>query len=203
MRGVRLLDRTHQHQVVTILIAAFADDPLYAKVARTQEARRALATFLFKKAINQQERVSGYVDNDILMGVACVEKKHSKTNLKRMKPSFLWLCIRLFRHLSPGAFRFMTRYGRIIETGRKSPCHTLLWLAVMPENQGRGIGTALLDHVHQEAEADPKAVFVYLDTENERNLDYYKRFGYALTGDTLIDDVKVYCMRKPLRENQS
>jgi len=55
----------------------------------------------------------------------------------------------------------------------------LLMVAVTPEKQGRGIGTALLEPVL--VRADRERVPCYLDTLEQRNLGYYERLGFRVT----------------------
>jgi hypothetical protein len=46
----------------------------------------------------------------------------------------------------------------------------------------KGIGTALLEPVLAKADAEKKPF--YLETHNEKNVDYYKRFGFGLPART-------------------
>lgn len=56
------------------------------------------------------------------------------------------------------------------------PHHHLAFLAVHPEHQGRGMGTALLDHHH----ATLGGVAAYLEASSTRSRDLYLRHGYQL-----------------------
>ncbi|MGC5019632.1 GNAT family N-acetyltransferase [Micromonospora sp. DT47] len=54
--------------------------------------------------------------------------------------------------------------------------HHLVFLAIAPGRQGRGIGTALLRHHH--AVLDAEGVPGYLEASTERSRDLYARHGY-------------------------
>ncbi|HEX5595971.1 MAG TPA: GNAT family N-acetyltransferase [Micromonosporaceae bacterium] len=54
--------------------------------------------------------------------------------------------------------------------------HHLAFLAVAPDRQGRGIGTALLRQHH--ARLDEQGIPAYLEASCERNRDFYRRHGY-------------------------
>ncbi|SCF32628.1 Acetyltransferase (GNAT) family protein [Micromonospora purpureochromogenes] len=56
--------------------------------------------------------------------------------------------------------------------------HHLAFLAVAPQRQGRGVGTALLRHHH--AALDAAGVPAYLEASSERSRDLYARHGYRV-----------------------
>lgn len=57
-----------------------------------------------------------------------------------------------------------------------TPHHYLAFLAVRPEHQGRGIGSALLERHH--ARLDGAGIPAYLEANHPRNRDLYLRHGY-------------------------
>jgi ribosomal protein S18 acetylase RimI-like enzyme len=65
---------------------------------------------------------------------------------------------------------------------RDSPPHW--YLAVLgtdPIAQGRGLGSALLAHML--ARCDDDGVCAYLESSKERNIDFYARHGFRVTGE--------------------
>ncbi|HEX6968679.1 MAG TPA: GNAT family N-acetyltransferase [Micromonosporaceae bacterium] len=56
------------------------------------------------------------------------------------------------------------------------PHHHLAFLAVMPDRQGSGLGSALLRHYH--AWLDERGVPAYLEASSEQSRDLYLRHGY-------------------------
>jgi ribosomal protein S18 acetylase RimI-like enzyme len=60
--------------------------------------------------------------------------------------------------------------------------HWYLWqLGVEPEQQGRGIGGALIGPVLQRADAS--GLPCYLETHKERNVTFYRRHGFEVIAD--------------------
>ena len=59
-----------------------------------------------------------------------------------------------------------------------APAHHyyLLMLGVHPQAQGKGVGKILMNHLLERAEQE--SMPVYLETQSERNLDLYRRFGF-------------------------
>jgi GNAT superfamily N-acetyltransferase len=58
------------------------------------------------------------------------------------------------------------------------PHHYLAFLAVHPDEQNRGIGSALLDRHH--ARLDHAGIPAYLEANDPRNRDLYLRHGYRI-----------------------
>jgi GNAT superfamily N-acetyltransferase len=58
------------------------------------------------------------------------------------------------------------------------PHHYLAFLAVRPDSQNRGIGSALLDRHH--ARLDHAGIPAYLEANDPRNRDLYLRHGYQI-----------------------
>jgi ribosomal protein S18 acetylase RimI-like enzyme len=52
--------------------------------------------------------------------------------------------------------------------------------------QGRGLGSALLSHMLERLDAE--AVPAYLEASNERNIAFYARHGFQVTGEVAIPD---------------
>ncbi|BBH66376.1 N-acetyltransferase [Actinoplanes sp. OR16] len=78
------------------------------------------------------------------------------------------------------------------------PHHYLAFMAVRPGQQGRGIGSALLDRHH--ARLDRAGLPAYLEANDPRNRDLYLRHGYQVRSVIeLPDGPSVWCMwRAPM-----
>lgn len=71
-------------------------------------------------------------------------------------------------------------------------------LAADPRMQGKGVGTALLTPVLDRA--DTEGMPVYLETQKESNLAYYRRFGFELTSTITVGSAPpVWTMTRPAR----
>lgn len=79
----------------------------------------------------------------------------------------------------------------------KQPHWHLGPVGVLPERQGQGIGSRLLErfceHVDQLGEAG------HLETGKPENLRFYERFGFSVTGETQLDDMPIWFMWRPPR----
>jgi len=66
------------------------------------------------------------------------------------------------------------------------PHHYLAFLAVRPERQNRGVGSALLDRHH--ARLDAAGLPAYLESNDPRNRDLYLRHGYTIRSIVRLPD---------------
>lgn len=57
-------------------------------------------------------------------------------------------------------------------------------LEVHPAHQGRGIGTAVMQSLIDQANADRKPVALKVLRANQRAVGFYKRFGFVVTGQS-------------------
>ncbi|MDQ4035515.1 MAG: GNAT family N-acetyltransferase [Chloroflexota bacterium] len=72
----------------------------------------------------------------------------------------------------------------------------LEFFGVISALQGKGIGTALIEHGHRRA--DELGLACYLETFSEPNVGYYERRGYRTVGQfTVGDNVRGYGMLRP------
>ena len=91
----------------------------------------------------------------------------------------------------------MERMGRLVGTLGElhgdvmpDPHWQLFFLGVEPSRQGAGEGVALVDELAGRSKAD--GVSCYLDTLTERNVDFYRRRGYEVVGETDVPDSAVH-----------
>jgi ribosomal protein S18 acetylase RimI-like enzyme len=74
----------------------------------------------------------------------------------------------------------------------------LLFLAVRPDHQSQGLGSALMDHTHRRL--DDEHTPAYLEATSEQNRRLYQRHGYTeMTPPTIpvIDGTVLYRMWRP------
>ena len=81
--------------------------------------------------------------------------------------------------------RFPTTVTGLLGMERKHPREPAHWyLAVLgtePQAQGQGLGSAALGPVLEQCDTD--GVCAYLESSKERNIDFYARHGFRVTGE--------------------
>lgn len=114
---------------------------------------------------------------------------------------FLRLGARLLLQLGPLRALRLVRWQRT--WGRVDPAaaHWHLGpLAVRPEQQHQGVGTALLHHGL--ARVDSTRTMAYLETDLARNVALYQRLGFAVTGQARVLGVPNWFMQRPAASPQ-
>lgn len=87
----------------------------------------------------------------------------------------------------------LKREAMIKSNHPKEPIAYLWFLGVNPQLQGRGVGSALIQEVIKEY--DRKKRPVYLETSMEKNLPFYRKFGFEIF-QTLQLTYKLYQLRR-------
>ncbi|WP_415830290.1 GNAT family N-acetyltransferase [Kibdelosporangium persicum] len=98
----------------------------------------------------------------------------------------------------PYAPRFHALHHAMDAAHPKAPHHYLAYVAVLPELQSRGIGTALVQH--RLRELDIASMPAYLEATNRRNLALYVHLGFQPTGGPIAlpdNGPKLYPMWRP------
>ncbi|MCE7007135.1 amino acid permease [Kibdelosporangium philippinense] len=98
----------------------------------------------------------------------------------------------------PYAPRFHALHHAMEESHPTGPHQYLAFVGVLPELQGRGIGTALVQH--RLRELDIAGMPAYLEATNRRNLALYVHLGFQPTGSPIAlpdNGPKLYPMWRP------
>ncbi len=74
-------------------------------------------------------------------------------------------------------------------------------IGVLPQMQGRGIGSRLLEHFC--AMADDRRDAVYLETDRAENVPLYERFGFAVTASEPLLSVPNWFMWRAARDTET
>ena len=189
------VDSKDQERVIELLLAAFEQDPL-------------MSYFFGNEYQNLAKYVMEYICNlaylsDLLLWGAFIEGKLAGVALvtppkvvnQKKQEAIALADEQLAIAVGEAIITRIEAYFQIKDANKpKQPHFYLDILAVMPESQGQGVGKALLEAVHKMSESSPQSSGVALDTENERNLDFYRRFGYSVSTITNLDRLKIWSM---------
>jgi len=107
--------------------------------------------------------------------------------------------------LPEGLFRLgrVSRFeGEIKSRWPKEPHWYLSILSISPESQGRGHGSALMKPGLERVDASGAPA--YLETQRERNVGFYERFGFELVEKLMIDgELPVWLMYRPAQARRT
>jgi GNAT superfamily N-acetyltransferase len=172
-------------EITRLLAVAFADGPVSRWLEPNAVARRenSPAYFeIFAEYAVQYGEVYATVDPDDgdLSGVALWFPLTAA-----IPPPVDFEC-RLEKACGPAFERACLLGAALDERHPLDPHHYLAFIAVRPELQNRGIGSALLDRHH--ARLDAARIPAYLEANDPRNRDLYLRHGYQCRAPVLLPD---------------
>ena len=182
--GVRAATADDVPAMVEVLARAFDDDPVARFMFRGDRRRRRGLPRFFSIQLRHMYMADGEVwTTDDHAGVALWAPPG--------KPEPGW---RDLWHLSPlvpdllGLGRAIPDAGHLLaEVTRRRPRQAHWYLATIgtdPPRQGQGVGAALLEPTLRRC--DTEGLPAYLESSKERNLAFYHRHGFAVTGELQV-----------------
>ena len=98
----------------------------------------------------------------------------------------------------PAALRRWAVVYRVLEEVHPLEPHWYLGvLGIDSGQQGRGLGSAMLRHFAERVDRD--AAPAYLETDRAENVAFYGRVGFDVVLEVQVLGVKVWCMKRPAR----
>jgi GNAT superfamily N-acetyltransferase len=166
------------------LASAFQDDPVIAWIFPDKQCRgRVLPAFMEFRL-----RKLAFPHDEIWMtagGAAAAVWLPPPGRWQLSQVQRLRLLPALVRFLGLRTASVLGGLERMEERPPDDRSHWYLFiLGTEPAAQGRGLGSALLDHMLARIDAD--GMPVYLESSNERNLAWYGRHGFEVTGEVVI-----------------
>ena len=165
-------------QLAAMLARAFHDDPVTEWFMRSEARRQKYATRFFAWQLHRllgQEQVH-VADDRNAAAIWALPGQWRESN---------WQALRLFVSLVPALMSHLPAAARGVEqVEKRHPPDPHLYLAVLgtdPVAQGRGLGTAVLRPGLELC--DREGLPAYLESSKERNVTFYGRFGFRVTGE--------------------
>lgn len=185
-----------------VLAASFFDYPMFTFYFPDVQRRTRCLPWYFEKILNTALRYGEVHTTPEISGVLfTLPPGHTKISIwEYIQSGFL-----------PAVFKLGLRnYQRSMECEdfvgatqialMKDRPHYYLWgLAVDPRQKAHGIGDALMRPLL--AQADAQKMPVYLETHDEKNVRYYRKYGFDLVYTTCIPkyQLPIWCMvREPV-----
>lgn len=184
MATVRAATRADIAALSAVLGRAFADDPVWQWMFPRHPERMAR---LFGLLLGQSRLPNGAsevaADGAAVLAGALWDppgrKRVPLTTQVRQFPA-------LMRALGARTVPVLRGLGEIDRLHPHRPHWYLGVLGTDPPAQGRGLGSALL--ASRLARCDRERIPAYLESSKDRNLPYYERFGFRITGELRLRD---------------
>jgi len=174
------LERSRHAEAGRVLARAFDDDPLSVYLLPDATKRARLLPWMYERVVRYASMYDGQVlTTPALDGVAAwLPPGLPYTPAVRLMRAGLGLAPFKFGLSVFGRFMAANHVERLRKQHMPQP-HWYLWvIGVEPDRQRQGAGAALLQPVLDRASAEGAPC--YLETHKERNVAYYRRFGFEL-----------------------
>lgn len=188
-------------EVAALLARAFHHDPAYALVCPDEGSRGRRLSFMFRCVLSMrmdrcQQWVARDADGRILATATWTPSTLRFDWLDFARHGLLWLPV----VWGLSAVRHMARTDGEVVSHKRAHAppgehNYLAQLAVDPDHHGRGIGSDLL---RRTAAEQPREHPCYLITTTARNVTFYERHGFSVTGRaTIADSFEMWAMTRP------
>ncbi len=138
------------------------------------------------------------LDGEIVGAVRIVEWPYCQTSLLqnlKMMPAMLGAI---------GGFRGLTRGMKLMSAWQKHDPKKPHWhidpLCVIPELQGKGIGSQMMKFYCDII--DTKGIEAYHETDRPENVPFYGKFGFTVVGEEIINGAKNWYLLRPAKPSK-
>lgn len=166
---------------VALMARAFHDDPFFTFTIPDTLRRGGILTWLFEKLILYGILYGKVYTTSTIEGVAIwLGPNYPALTLQGiLRTGLFWLPLKLNWHEFTRSTRLANYADQLHKKTVKGRHWYLYELGVDPSRQGQGVGRALLQPVLEQAYHE--GLVCYLDTFNEKNIQFYERNGFAIT----------------------
>jgi GNAT superfamily N-acetyltransferase len=180
---VRRAESGHRRDLAQVLGRAFQTDPVWSWLFPESSTKLRKSTQVFQAYLRDALTVGEVYTTPDLEGAAL------------WKPPGKWKLgnAAIVRSLPSLLRAFGTRLPASLEIERKvesqHPLQPHWYLSVLgtdPVAQGKGVGNALIRQVTDRC--DQQGLPAYLESSKAENVPYYQRFGFEVTGETVLGD---------------
>ena len=180
-------------QAAAVTARAFSTNPLAIAVYRERQNKERHMEATFRHLL---EYMPGQVfiakKDELVVGMLrMIEWPHCQTSSTQ---TLIRLPIMLIKLRGMAIRRLKAQYSWSKHHPRKPHWH-LGPVAVVPEMQGQGIGSQLLEHFCRYVDQAGEAA--YLETDRLENVRLYERFGFSVTEEALLIGVRNWFMWRP------
>ncbi len=175
---MKLITKDTEAVAVSVLTTAFMNDPFKAWLSSRPDFSRTVMEIMVP--VFRRGGLAYLTDEE---DAAALWVRPDRALRVPRSPAARW---RLFR---AGGLKGLLRLDRLFHSAGAvhpdEPHYYLFLLGRLPGEEHRGAGSRVLDPFLEKA--DREDVAVYLETSNEKNLPYYERRGFRLTGARKAD----------------
>jgi ribosomal protein S18 acetylase RimI-like enzyme len=186
--------------IMKIFSKAFENYPLMEFIFENeyQQSIKHLIQFICDRASEDDSLLIGAFVEGKLQGVAFISPPQNEKNNNDVESTPTSSEQKFATAIGEEALMRMEAYLDLKKANKPSSPHFYLnTLAVHPQSQRKGIGSAILSHIHQMSEQHSDSHGVALDTQTQKNVSYYQRFDYSVSNSAVLENVTNWFMFRP------
>jgi len=195
------LNTKHRENIIEIVTDGFENYPLmeyFFGESYKQSVEHLSQLICDEELENDKLQLLGAFVEGNLQGVAYISLPKNETDDNDSENTPTPSEKKFVAAIGEKAFMRVEKYLNLKKANKLSSPHFYInTFAVNPQNQGKGIGSAILSHIHQMSEQDSDSHGVALDTQTQRNVGYYQRFGYSISNTVKLENVNNWFMFRP------
>ncbi len=200
MSEIVSLTRKYRRQAVAVLVEAFNNYPamrefFFRHATDAKEYQRWLYLTMgltFDRSLYLHDPLAGIIRNETLVAVMCCLRPGMSQEEDWPEPLQKTYATWVNAVGEEGVRKFEL-YAEVCDQHRPSGHHYFVdCLGVLDSHRGNGYAKALLQYCVNLSNADPDSNGVALDTEAARNVAFYQRLGYELTGESEIEEMQCW-----------
>ncbi|MEX1193168.1 MAG: GNAT family N-acetyltransferase [Brumimicrobium sp.] len=186
------MTKSDKQRIIEILAASFRENKSTNFVIKQDRKREARLRKLIEYSIfygNNFGKI--YLSGDRNSCAIVLDTEKKKTTFL----SILWDLRLVFKCIGAKNIGKVLKRESLIKAHHPKDGFIHLWyIGVIPSEQGKGLGTKLINQVIANAKSEDKAI--YLETSTERNFAYYKNLGFKETSsfDQLGYSIKMFTL---------
>jgi ribosomal protein S18 acetylase RimI-like enzyme len=178
--AVRRADAADLSPLTRMLVRAFMDDPVAVWACKWDRLRPKMLEGMYQARLRQMLLQQEIWTNPGRSSAALwVPPERWKTTLRQ--DAALVRCFLNPRLMARLPLLAVGLSGVQRKHPRQPPHWYLSLLGTDPDAQGHGFGSAVLQPVLEQCDID--GVGAYLESSKQRNLDFYARYGFRITGE--------------------
>jgi len=195
------IDERFARQARSLLYHSYKDEPTFKYLLdahRPAYKQRIRATIreLIRLHMDRGEFVFGVIHKkqQRLLGVAFFSDLQLKMDISKQ---LLWRMKMILTAGFEGTRRFVQYFNEVQESLPAKNHRMVSLIGIHPDFQKQGLGKLLLETIHDVTDNDQNSIGLFLDTGNNRYLEFYKSLSYEIFTELPLGNMQEFVLFRP------
>ena len=195
------IDERFSRQARSLLYHSYKDEPTFQYLLDShrpgyKQRIRATIRELIKLHLDRGGFVYGVMhkNQERLLGIAFFSDLELKMDISKQ---LLWRMKMVLTAGFEGTRRFVQYFNDVQESLPAKNHRMVSLIGIHPDFQKQGLGKLLLEKIHDLTDKDKNSIGLFLDTGNNRYLDFYKSLNYETFTELPLGPLQEYVLFRP------